>query len=436
MSRRLDRAEAVWTLTESANEPWFNLVNRYVFAPYFAGTLAASEGEGAAAWGFALGAAGLAIAILGPTLGSIADSGARLKPWLAGAGLMGFVASALLWFASPGVPLLPVALIVFLAIVGMELIVQFANALLPTAARPGRMGLLSGVAFGLSQLVGILVLLIVLGLSSLGPEAFGDIANPVDRLAGPIAAMAIALCILPFLLVGRDRSSSGPPSVMRGFADLRGTLAEAWRDRRMRRFLIGRMLAADGMAVVFGFGAVLAGLSFGWEAGTLAVFGLVITVFGAVGGFAAGWLDRRVGAHAILLTGLALLSGGTASVLATDAERLMGMATGVALGAPLTSPQEIGFLGSGAIIAVGAGFTISGMRTMMAILAPPRRIAAYFGLYAFVGKATAFLGPLLVGIVAQQTGSLRPGIAVALLFLLAGLALLAGVRPPEKGRLA
>jgi UMF1 family MFS transporter len=324
---------------------------------------------------------------------------------------------------------------VFLGIVGVELIVQFANALLPTAARPGRIGLLSGVAFGMSQLAGILVLLIVLGLSSAAPRLFPDVANAVDRLVGPIAAVAILLFILPFLLVGRDRAGAGSASVQRGFSDLGRTLGLAWRDRTMRRFLIARMVAADGMAVVFSFGAVLAGLSFGWGAGTLAIFGLVITIFGAVGGFGAGWLDARIGTRAVMLSGIAMLAIATASVIATDSERLLGVATGVALGEPLRSPQEIGFLVAGGVIAIGAALTIAGMRTMMALLAPPDRIAAYFGLYAFVGKATAFIGPLLVGLVAQQTGSLRPGVAVAMGFLVAGFILMSGVRP-QKSRLA
>jgi UMF1 family MFS transporter len=66
----------------------------------------------------------------------------------------------------------------------------------------------------------------------------------------------------------------------------------------------------------------------------------------------------------------------------------------------------------------------------MAMLAPRERIAAYFGLYSFVGKATAFVGPTLVGLIASITGSVRPGIAVAIVFLLVSILLLARVRSP------
>lgn len=433
--RGLTRAEAAWTLTEAANEPYFNLVQRYVFAPYFAGTLATSQGEGASLWGFALGAVGLTIAILAPTLGAIADSGARLKPWLAAASLMTVLAASSLWFAEPGVTLWPVLLAIFFASVSAELMNQFANAFLPGVAHPRRLGLLSGLAFGISQLVGIGALLLVLAASRAPPAFLDGVPNAVDRLAGPIGAAAVILFILPFLFFARETGVARPVSVRLGLSDLRNTLKEAWRERNMRFFLIGRMITADGLSIIFAFGAVLGATSFGWKADSLAVFGLVITLFGAVGGFLGGWLDSRIGARGLILSGILLVALGTALVLFTDSDSIFGMPTGVVLGVPLASPQERVFLFCGALIAMGAAFTISGQRALMAMLAPPGRAASYFGLFAFVGKATAFVGPFIVGIIAAATGSVRPGIAVALLFLGLGFLAMWVVRSP-KGRLA
>ncbi len=427
---RLTRQEAAWSMTEAANEPYLNLVQRYVFAPYFAGTIAATQAQGASMWGYALGAAGLAIAILAPLLGSIADSGARLKPWLGGAGLVTFLSALSLWFAAPGTPLLAVAIPIFVAGVSVELMNQFGNAFLPVAARPERMGLLSGLAFGFSQLAGIAALLIVLALSSAPPAFLADVQNGLDRMAGPIAAGAVLLFLGPFLLVGTDRQGDQRPSIRKGLHDLKATLREAWADRNMRLFLIVRMVSADGMAVIFAFGAVLGAAAFGWKADTLARFGLVITSFGVIGGFSGGFIDGRIGPRRLSLLGLALMFAGTVSVILTDAGRLLGVPIGVSLGVPLASPQEWGFMASGALIALGAAFTLAGMRTMMAMLAPRERIAAYFGLYSFVGKATAFVGPTLVGLIASITGSVRPGIAVAIVFLLVSLLLLARVRSP------
>ena len=54
----------------------------------------------------------------------------------------------------------------------------------------------------------------------------------------------------------------------------------------------------------------------------------------------------------------------------------------------------------------------------------------YFGIYALAGRATSFLAPFLVATVTAASGSPRLGMAVIVLFLLVGLALLAPVPYP------
>ena len=54
-----------------------------------------------------------------------------------------------------------------------------------------------------------------------------------------------------------------------------------------------------------------------------------------------------------------------------------------------------------------------------------------FGLYAFSGKATAFLGPALVGWVTLLADSQRVGMSMILVFFVAGLLLLIPVKEPR-----
>jgi UMF1 family MFS transporter len=67
---------------------------------------------------------------------------------------------------------------------------------------------------------------------------------------------------------------------------------------------------------------------------------------------------------------------------------------------------------------------------MMAQLAPPELITEMFGLYAFSGKATAFLGPALLGAVSFAFDSQRAGMATILVFFAIGIFLLTNVREP------
>lgn len=67
-------------------------------------------------------------------------------------------------------------------------------------------------------------------------------------------------------------------------------------------------------------------------------------------------------------------------------------------------------------------------RTLMARLAPPDRLAEMFGLFALSGKATAFLGPALLAWITYAFDSQRAGMAVIVVLLALGLAILATVR--------
>lgn len=53
-----------------------------------------------------------------------------------------------------------------------------------------------------------------------------------------------------------------------------------------------------------------------------------------------------------------------------------------------------------------------------------------FGLYAFSGKATGFLGPMALALVTAAFDSQRAGMAVIIVFFAVGLVLLLKVRAP------
>ena len=68
----------------------------------------------------------------------------------------------------------------------------------------------------------------------------------------------------------------------------------------------------------------------------------------------------------------------------------------------------------------------------MARLAPPELRAEMFGMFAFSGKATSFVGPFLLGTVTLAACSQRAGLSTVLLFYIVGLILLQRVREPPR----
>src|SRR3954471_8309609 len=102
-SRYPPRAAVIsWLFFDWAAQPYFTLITTFVFAPYFATHVAANPASGQSLWGFATAAAGLAIALVSPVLGAIADARGRRKPWIAAFGALLVIGSGLMWFGKPG----------------------------------------------------------------------------------------------------------------------------------------------------------------------------------------------------------------------------------------------------------------------------------------------------------------------------------------------
>ncbi|HBX67772.1 MAG TPA: MFS transporter, partial [Balneolaceae bacterium] len=69
-----------WAMYDWANSAYFVMIQTFVFAAYFAQSIAENETMGTALWGNMIGLAGFVIAFTAPFLGSIADEGGRRKP--------------------------------------------------------------------------------------------------------------------------------------------------------------------------------------------------------------------------------------------------------------------------------------------------------------------------------------------------------------------
>ena len=80
----------------------------------------------------------------------------------------------------------------------------------------------------------------------------------------------------------------------------------------------------------------------------------------------------------------------------------------------------------GGILGVFFGPAQAASRSLMGQLAPRGHEAEMFGLYAFAGKSTAFLGPWLYGVVVLAAGH-RWGLATVMPFLIVGALILVTV---------
>jgi MFS transporter, UMF1 family len=91
------------------------------------------------------------------------------------------------------------------------------------------------------------------------------------------------------------------------------------------------------------------------------------------------------------------------------------------------------FYGVALCAGVAIGSTQSASRSLMALLTPKEHAAEFFGFYdGLCGKASAVIGPLTYGIIADLTNERLAALAIGLFFI-AGLVILRHVEEPDRG---
>jgi MFS transporter, UMF1 family len=417
------RAIAAWCVYDWANSAFPAVITTFVFATYFTQAVAPDPVTGTTMWGHALAGAGFVIAVLSPVLGSIADYTGRQKLWLAIFTALTAVAIAALWFVEPSPDSIPLALVgIAVATIGFEIATVFYNALLPSVAPPAYIGRVSGWAWGLGYVGGIvcLALILVLFVQADRPLFGLDKATAEHvRVAGPFSALWYAAFILPLFLFVREPQAERMPlfaAARKGLVDLAGTLATLKDHGPVAWFLLANMVYTDGLTTLFAFGGVYAAGTFGMKIDEVIVFGIALNVTAGIGAFAFAWIDDWIGARRTISIGLAALILVGAGLLLVE--------------------SKTWFWGLGLLLGAFFGPVQAASRSLAARMAPPQHRAQMFGLFALSGRITTFLGPAVLAWATYAAGNQRAGMATILVFLSVGLALLLKVPEPPHGAAA
>ena len=435
-----------WLLFDWACQPFFTLVTTFVFAPYFAASLAPDPVTGQSLWGFATAAAGLILAFLSPVLGSVADATGPKKPWILSCGLILFASSFALWFAAPGqAHAIPVALVGFAAgTVAVEVAAVFNNAMIPRLVPPERYGRLSGTGWAIGYCGGLISLVIVLGFLAADPRTGVTLAgfrplfglDPAqmegDRAVGPFSAMWFLLFVMPLFVFTPDVTRSAlslREAARQGLRQVGSTIADARRHHSVGRFLLANMVYQDALVALFAFGGIYGAGVFGWQATELGIFGILLTITGTIGALIGGRLDDRFGAKPVILGAISVLAVVSLGILSVGSDHILFVVpTAPPVEGLYGSVPEKLFLALGLFIGAVAGPLQASSRSLLARLVPAAEAGRYFGLLALSGKVTSFLAPLTVAAATWLFQTQAAGPAVLILFFCAGGWLLSGVR--------
>jgi UMF1 family MFS transporter len=363
--------------------------------------------------GLASGLASLAVALLAPAVGAIADrSGARVRMLLT-VTVLGAAATAGLAVVAQGEWMLAAALYVA-ASLGFWIGIVFSDSLLLHVAEPDEYDLVSGYGYALGYLGGGLLFAVNV-LMTQKPAWFGLAdAGEAVRVSFLMAGAWWLLFALPCVLVVRERDAAlvsrvrWGDAVRGGLRELRSTLGEVRRYQPVLWFLVAYWLYIDGVNTVIKM-AVDYGLSLGFGMNHL-ISALLLTQFVAFpAALAFGWLGSRIGARRGILLGLAVYAAATCYAYF------------------LRDVRDFYLLAF--VVGLVQGGVQSLSRSYFGSLVPEGKSSEFFGFYNMVGKASAIIGPVLVGVTAVVTGDSRLSIlSVLVLFVAGGGLLLFGAR--------
>ena len=427
-----------------AAQPFFTLITTFVYAPYFAAAIAPDPVTGQAWWGFATSAAGLAIALLSPILGAIADAGGSRKPWIAAFGALLVIGSAALWAGAPHHSAIPILIAFAVATIGAEFATVFSNAMMPSLVPPNKIGRLSGTGWATGYVGGLVSLVLTLGFLAASPSTgktllgfeplFGldPAMREGDRAVGPLSALWFIVFVLPLFLFTPDQPARLPirAALRHGLATFKDTLRNLPRHKQAAHFLIANMVYSDGLVALFAFGGIYAAGTFGWSTIEIGVFGILLTITGTIGAYFGGKLDDLFGPKKVILASLLLLSLAALAILSVSRETVLfviSVAPPLPGGGLYSGAAEKIYVALGLLIGIAAGPLQAASRTLLIRLAPADRVTQFFGMFALSGKVTSFIGPFLVGVVTAATMSQKAGMAVLVVFFVTGMLLLTKV---------
>ncbi len=438
-----------WMMFDWASQPYYTLVLTFVFGPYFVSiaseaflaqglTEQGADARAQSLWSWGQTGASLVVAALAPIIGAIADNSGRRMPWIAVFSLFYLVGTAMLWLTYPDASTLVLALVGFgIAFIGAEFALIFVNSMLPGLGGPKEIGRISGNAYALGYAGGVFALFLMLlvvaegdnGKTLIGLDPAFGLVDPAERegtrLVGPITALWYLVFMIPFFLWVREPRIPGDPNgIATALSNLGRTLRSLPSRRSLFAYLAGSMFYRDALAALYGFGGTYAVLVLDWSITQVGVFGIVGAITAGVFSWLGGKLDSGIGPKPVIVFCVLVLIGLCVVILSMSRASFFGMPLAEGSGLP-----DIVFYLCGATIGAAGGVLQSASRSLMVRHADPARPTEAFGIYALAGKATAFIGPFLIGAVVLATENARLGAVPLIGLFILGLILLIWVDP-------
>lgn len=399
---KLTKMEKYWILYDVGNSA-FTLLVSTIIPIYFnalAGNAGISEVDYLAYWGYAASISTVIVAILGPTMGTVADTRNYKKPLFVFFMMIGVIGCAALS--------VPVSWIVFLVVfviakVGYNASLIFYDSMLVDVTTPERMDKVSshGYAWGY---IGSCIPFIISLVFVLMYESIGITMNTAMMLAFLINAAWWVLMTLPLLKNYRQKNFAAPPEhpIKDSFIRLGHTLRDIKKEKKIFLYLLAFFFFIDGVYTIIEM-ATAYGSALGLDTTGLLLALLVTQIVAFPCALIFSKFSRRYETTKLIKVCIAAY-------------------TLIALFAiQLDKQWEFWFLA--VMVGMFQGAIQALARSYFAKIIPAEKSGEYFGIYDICGKGASFMGTTLVGIVAQITNVANTGVAIIAVMFVIGFVL-------------
>ena len=400
-----------WAMYDFANSAYTTTVVTAIFNAYFVAVVAGGAAWATLAWTSTQALASVAIMLTAAGVGAYADRHGAKKELLAITTAGCVMATAALFWVGPGDVLLAMGLVAIASFFfgsGENIIAAF----LPELAGDDDLGKVSGWGWSWGYLGGMACLGLCLAWI-VAAKGRGEGAESFVPAAMLITAVFFAVASAPTFLLLRERVPASPVArIATEFSALAQRLADTAREARrfpdMARFMACLVCYQSGVIAAISLAAIYAQEAIGFSAEDNIKLFFVVNGTAAIGAFAFGYVQDRLGhvpTIALTLLGWLLM---TAIALASDSRAQFWLAANIA-GLCLGSSQ-------------------SASRALVGHFAPLRRRAEFFGLWGLAMKLAAIAGPMTYGLTTWLSGgNHRLALGITGLYFAGGLLLLIGI---------
>ena len=402
MKFKMTPMEKKWVLYDEGNSAFTMLVSTIfpIYFNYLAGNAGISDVDYLAYWGYAASVSTLCVALLGPTLGAIADTKnfkKRIFKWTLAVGVLGCVIlgflSSWIWFLG----------IFVLAKVGYSSSLVFYDAMLTDVTEPERMDTVSSQGFAWGYIGSCIPFIASLGIV-LGGGSLGLSMQASMTIAFLITAVWWLVSAVPLLLSFQQKhyvEVSGHV-VRESFARLGRTFLDIKKEKHIFVFLLAFFFYIDGVYTIIDM-ATAYGQALGLDSTGLLLALLLTQVVAFPSVLILNQVAKRVKPTQIL----------TVCIFAY---------LGISVYAYFLDTQT-DFWILAVLVGMFQGSVQALSRSYFGKIIPAEKAGEYFGIYDICGKGAAILGTTLVSVMSQITGKMNVGVSAISVLFVVGLLL-------------